>query len=165
MWLRELIGVLEKILARIMPVMHSIGAYLIVAMMLITVVSVFGRRFFDAPIPGAYELTEFMMVIVVFFAIANCEFTRGHITIDILVNRFGKKNQAITNSIMYFLTLSAVVILTWRLFIDGATENHITAVLSINIFPFIYIAALGSACLSLIVLMHFLEFIVEVLKK
>jgi TRAP-type C4-dicarboxylate transport system permease small subunit len=167
MSLRKAIEFIGKILSPVMPVFSNIGAYIIIVMMLLTVVDVVGRRFFNKPVPGSYELSEFMLVIVVFLAIAYCEFTRGHVTIDLVVSRFRKRTQNIINSTMYILTLVAFVLLTWRLFVDAAGQvgGTISGILRIPVFPFIYIAALGCAFLSLVVLMHLLQFILEALRK
>jgi len=167
MSLRKAIDFLGKILSRLIPVVGNIGAGIIVVMMLLTVTDVVGRRFFSKPILGAYELSEFMLVIVVFFAIACCEFMRGHITIDLVVSRLRQRTQYVIRSIMYVFSLVTCVLLTWRLVVDGTGQvgGTLSGILDVPVFPFIYLAALGSAFLSLAILTNLLQFIAEALRK
>lgn len=167
MRLKESASFMEAWLAPPVKVLGNIGAGVIAVMMLITVADVAGRYIFGQPVLGTYELSEFMLVIVVFFTIAHCELLRGHVTIDLAVLRLRQRAQDIINSIMYFFFLVLFIVLTWRLVVY-ATEQHggyLTGALEIPVFPFIYVAALGCGLLSLVVLMHFLLFLAGALKK
>jgi len=44
-----------------------VGNFALAAMMLLTTADVIGRYFFNAPVLGAYEITEYLMLIMVFF--------------------------------------------------------------------------------------------------
>jgi TRAP-type C4-dicarboxylate transport system permease small subunit len=56
----------------------------ILAMMLLTCADVFLRYFFNAPIEGALDVTEMLMVIIVFFGLAYCGWTGGHVAVDLM---------------------------------------------------------------------------------
>ena len=56
----------------------------ILAMMLLTCADVFLRYFFNAPIEGTLDLTQMLMVVVVFFGLAYCGWTGGHVAVDLL---------------------------------------------------------------------------------
>ena len=49
------------------------GSYVLFGMMLLTIFDVIGRYIFNLPITGAYEITEAMMVTVVFFFIGYAQ--------------------------------------------------------------------------------------------
>jgi TRAP-type C4-dicarboxylate transport system permease small subunit len=56
----------------------------ILAMMLITCADVFLRYLFNAPIEGSLDITQMLMVIIVFFGLAYCGWTGGHVAVDLL---------------------------------------------------------------------------------
>ena len=168
MYLNRLANLLERKLAPLTTVFGNIGASVIAVLMLLTVSDIIGRRFFNSPILGAYELSEFMLVIVVFFVLAHCEFRWCNVTIGLVVSRLRPKSQSIINSIMYVLFLGSSCILTWRLCLLAMREwqnNLISGNLNLPVFPFVLIAAFGCFLLSIVVFMHLLLFLSETLKK
>ena len=151
-----------------MSIVGRTGAGIIALMMIITVTDVVGRRVFNRPLSGTFEISEFMMVIVAFFTIAHCEFLRGHITVDIVVSRFRQRTRDVIDSTTYLFFLVAFGFVTWQLARQAmnAWENNLTsALLQIPASPIIYVTALGSAILCLLVLIHLLLFIAGALKK
>jgi len=167
-WLGKAANFIGRGLSPLTTVVGNIGAGTIAVMMLLTVGDVVARRLFNQPILGAYELSEFMLVIVVFFTMASCESRRGHITIGLLVSGLRQRAQNVIDSVMYVFFLVMFCLFTWRLFLYAMQEwrrGLISAVLGVPIFPFIFVAALGCALLSLVVLMHLLLFLAGALKK
>jgi len=157
----------DRILSPVVNTVSKVGYGVIAAMMLVTVADVIGRRLFNHPVKGSYELSEFMLVIVVYFNLASCELRDGNVTIDLLVSRFRKRTQSIINSFAYVLFLLISCLLTWRLFVYGINEvgGYHTTVLQIPIFPFPLIAALGCFLLSFVVLVRLLLFLSSVVEK
>lgn len=54
------------------------------AMVVLTFADVVGRRFFNAPIYGAHDLTEHLMAIIVFSGLPLLTAARGHLCVDLL---------------------------------------------------------------------------------
>lgn len=54
------------------------------AMVALTFADVIGRRFFDAPIYGAHDLTEHLMAVIVFSGLPLLTSARGHLCVDLL---------------------------------------------------------------------------------
>ena len=159
---------MERVLSPVVTVFGSVGSGAIALMMLVTVADVGGRRLFNHPVFGSMDLSTFMMVIVVFFSMAQCELMRGHITIDLLVSRFKQKSQDIFNSIAYVIFLVTFSWMTWQLIQYGIGRYHshiVSYTLKVPLYPFIFVAALGSALLSLMVLTHLLTYLAGALKK
>ena len=65
------------------------AAFVLFGIMLLTTFDVAGRYLFHAPILGVFEVTEFMLVCVVFLSLAYTQSLKGHIEVDILVRTFG----------------------------------------------------------------------------
>lgn len=168
MSIRKAADAMERELSPVMSVVGKIATGIIAFMMLITVIDVVGRRVFNHPLIGAYEMSQFMMVIIVFFTIAHSEFMRSHITVDVLVIRFREKARDVTMSIMYIIFLVSFSFVTWQLAELGlkAWENNLTsALLGIPTFPIIFVTALSSALLCVFILIHVLQYIARTLKK
>lgn len=168
MWLNKTAEFMNKGLSPFAKVIGAIGAGFIGLMMMVTVIDVAGRRFFNAPLTGSMDLSILMMVVVVFSSIAYCELGKGHIVIDLIVPRLQKRTQAFINSFMYLLFLLFFAWATWRIFIRALEllrNETVSATLEIPVFPFMFVATLGCALLSLLVLMHLLTYVAGVAKK
>jgi len=92
-------------------------------MMLLTFFDVTGRKLLANPIYGAYEVTEFMMGVLIFSALPLVTARENHVTIDVFDHfipaAVGRWQRAVVN------LLSAVVLafLGWRLWI--LSESHL----------------------------------------
>ncbi|MCT8973532.1 TRAP transporter small permease [Microbaculum marinisediminis] len=58
-------------------------AIIIFAMMSLTFVDVFFRYFFNAPIPGSFEIVQFLLALLIFSALPLVSGAGGHITVDL----------------------------------------------------------------------------------
>ena len=61
-----------------------VAAVALFAMMVLTFADVVGRRFFDNSLPGAVELTEIFMMLMIFFALPLASIAGEHIVFDLL---------------------------------------------------------------------------------
>ena len=64
------------------------GGLLVFVMSAMTAVDVVGRGSIGAGIPGCYELVQYMMVFVVFFAVAYVESQKANVRVELLLNHF-----------------------------------------------------------------------------
>ncbi len=168
MWLIKAASVMEKGLSPVVTIFGNIGSGAIALIMMVIVVDVGGRRLFNHPLFGSMDLSTFMMVIVVFFSMAQCELMRGHITIDLVVSRFRQRSQDIFNSIAYFIFLVTFGWMTWQLCqygIERWQSNIVSFTLKIPVAPFIFVAAFGSALITLLVICHLLRYLGGALKE
>ena len=136
--------------------------------MFLTVADVFGRRFLNKPVSGSYEISEMLLVIVIFSTVAYCQLLRGHVTIDLLVSRLRQKTQAVINSLVYILFLVTFGILSWQLYVNAielVEKNWVTGTILLPVYPFAFIAAIGCTLLCLVVFMHLTMFLVRVVEK
>ena len=124
-------------------------------MMLLTVVDVFLRYFFNSPITGTTEVTEFMMVIVVFPALAWCSVKRRHVQVDLFVSHLPLGAQKIIDIITLLLSLGIFVIITWQSALESIDVQTTTSLLHLPHAPFHWILTVGFAlfCLSIVSLL------------
>ncbi len=64
--------------------LELIAAVMLMALMLVTCIDVVGRYVFNNPIPGAIELTQISMAILVFAVMPVVTWRGGHIVVDLL---------------------------------------------------------------------------------
>ena len=143
-----------KVLSPVTDLLSKVGSGVLVLMVIITVADVIGRKLFNMPVKGAYELGEMLLVVVVFLNLPNTEMQDGNVTIDILFMRFGQKAKKIIESLMYVLFLVISILFTWQVFVlasDEASGGFTSTTLNIPTSPVIFIGAFGCGILTLVV--------------
>jgi len=90
------------------------AAAIILVMMFLTTLDVVLRYIFSSPLPGVYELQEFMLVGAVFLALAYVQSLKGHIYVDLFTNRFSERGQAILRIISHTVSFLIFALITWQ---------------------------------------------------
>ena len=92
-----------------------IGGFVLVAMALVTVVSIVGRALLSfglSPVRGDYELVANGCALAVFCFLPYCQLKRGHVTVDIVTSMFPPRAQAVFGLIGDLLiTLAAIIMM------------------------------------------------------
>ncbi len=94
--------------------MNLLSAGLLVFMMLLVTANTLGRYVFNSPILGALELTEELMVFIVYLGIAYTQFMKAHINIDIVVTRLSERSQLVCEAISMFLACILFALIVWQ---------------------------------------------------
>jgi len=159
---------LEKVLHPTIRVINGAGTVVLGVMVLLTVTDVLLRLFLNRPIRGALEIIEFMMVIVVFSAMAYTGLLRGHIVIQILSSRLPERPRAILDSIADLISIVFCCLIIWQGIAQAQMtrlRNDISGVLSIPVSPFYYVLVLGIALMCLVFLANLLDSVGRWVKK
>ncbi len=91
-----------------------IGNIALAVMMLLTTADVLGRYFFNSPVLGAYEITEYLMLIMVFSFLALAQSQKAHINVDIVYNRLPARLQQILERFNHIVCLLMMILVTWK---------------------------------------------------
>lgn len=134
-------------------------------LMVFTVANVILRDVFNKPIRGTPELSEFMMVLVIFLALAWCAVTRKHVRVELIIFRLSSKVQMILNSITLFITLGIFVIITWQSVLESMVAYDTTSILRLPHTPFYWIMTFGLALFCLAIAVLLIENIAEARKR
>jgi len=108
-------------------------------MMLLTFVDVTGRKFFASPVYGAYEVTEFMMGVLIFSALPLVTARENHVTIDVFDHFISPAVGRWQRVAVNLLSTVVLAFLGWRLWILSASHlrtNEVTMTLHIPHGPF-----------------------------
>jgi TRAP-type transport system small permease protein len=90
-----------------------IGNIALAGMMLLTTADVIGRYFFNTPVLGAYEITEYLMVIMVFSFLALAQSTKVHINVDIVFNHLPAGLQRFLQRFNHLVCLIMMILVSW----------------------------------------------------
>jgi TRAP-type C4-dicarboxylate transport system permease small subunit len=148
-------------------VLCSIASVALFAMMCLTVADILMRKFFNNSILGTVELTELMMVVIVFFTLSFTEVKDAHIKVDVFANKLRRPTQTLLDTVTQFLACLLFAFMTVSVFrhaisIQGVGE--VTQDLLIPKYPFLYLTSLGCAVLSIALFFRFLESLSERIK-
>lgn len=156
----------ERLAFPLNRIVHKVGLAILMMLMLLTTGDVVGR-FFGQPIPGTFELTEFMLVLVVFFSIGYTQICKGHVSIDVVVARFSPRIQAIIDSGTYLLSLGIGSLLTWQAAVHAVRvwrAGGLAGVLPLPVYPFVFAVALGFLLFCLVLVVNLLTLVAVVAK-
>ena len=168
MWLKKIIYPLKRVVNRVVRIINYVAAGVLALIMFLTAADVLLRYIFNRPIGGTWELTSYMMAIVVGFGLSYCALVKGLISVEVLTTRFSPRTQGVINCITYFFSFCFFSLITWQniLYIKLMCESGlVSAVLQIPTFPFIAALALGCLVFTLVILLNFLEYFSQVVTK
>lgn len=139
--------ILIKITKFINKITSEIASWFVFLMMMLAVVDVIGRYLFKASIFGSQDLTQLMMVIVVFLGFGIEAEEDGNVRIEIFYQHFPKKLKAAMNILAWAVGIAAYSMVAYRLYLRAMSvfvkHNASTMTLGISLAPFLLIAALG----------------------
>jgi TRAP-type C4-dicarboxylate transport system permease small subunit len=118
------------------------------AIMALTFFDVAGRKLMDNSIPGSLELTELLMVIVIFAALPLVSLRGEHVEFDSLDNYLPEGLRRVQRAIVHFGCGLALLALGWLMWKTGGQfleSGETTAQLKFLKAPFVYLMAVMCA--------------------
>jgi TRAP-type C4-dicarboxylate transport system permease small subunit len=128
-------------------------------MMFLVTADVFSRYIFNIPLNGSVEVTELLMIVMVFLGLGYSVTTGSLVSIEVITSKLPKRAQGILGMITTLLGMVYVAMVTWRTALRGArmvgsTYATTTSIFLIPIYPFLFVLAFGT---TLLILMLVLE--------
>jgi TRAP-type C4-dicarboxylate transport system permease small subunit len=137
---------------RLSTKLNWVSAAALIFIMLLTCADVV-MRFFGSPIPGTYELAGYFGSVIISFGMAHTSIERGHIAVNLLVDRLPPRAQAITEGVGNIAAAVLFGILAWQCQVyarDILETGEISLTLGMPTWPFVFGLATGSGMLSLV---------------
>lgn len=123
-----------------------IAAAALFAMMSLTFVDVLGRKFLDASVPGSLEVTELLMLVLIFVALPLTSLHGEHVVFDLFDRMLGTRARAIqhrlSNAVCAVLMGGAAWLVAQRAARTAEFGDN-TSVLRIDLAPFHYMVAVA----------------------
>lgn len=104
---------LDQRLFSIEKALILVGGLAIFSLMLMAVISVGGRNFFNRPLPGYVDWIEQAMPLIAFVGVAYTQRVGGHIRMDILVGQLQGRALWLTEFVSTLAMLILILLLLW----------------------------------------------------
>jgi TRAP-type C4-dicarboxylate transport system permease small subunit len=114
------------------------------AMMLLTFVDVVARYVFSRPVRGAFEVTELMLVVLIFAGLPLVSYADEHVTMDFIDRLVGPRARARLERGVHVVTTAIMAVLAWLVWLKADRiwgYRDATDVLRIVYGPFVYFMA------------------------
>lgn len=153
---RDLEQRVGRILGELARYLAMAGGFVLAAIALMTVVSIIGRAFVFAglrPIPGDFELVEAGIAVAVFSFMPWCQFNRGHVTVDILINRFNTRVRAafgLAGNIALSIVALVVALRLWPGLREKFAYGETTFILGMPVWYGYALAMVGAAFFAIV---------------
>jgi len=138
---------------------------LILPLMLLTTGDVIGRGFFRKPIPGTFELSEYLLAVFILLGAAYTQQVKGHVGVDFITSRLSPRLRKICQIITTLLSLFIIAIVVWQGFLQGMSERTVSEILRIPQYPFRLLVAIGGFLLWLELLIDLIGLIGELVRR
>ena len=140
--------------------LNLVGVSFLVILMLLTTADVAGRYFFNNPLSGALELSEYFMAVVIMLGLAYTASVRGHIKIELLISHWPPRVQAALDSIGCLIGAVVAALIVWQGALgalDSLRVGLVSDILAVPAFPFHFLIPLGAFVLCLVLIVQFFE--------
>ena len=122
-------------------------------MMTLTFVDVVARYVFNRPLRGAFEVTELMLLVLIFAGLPLVSHADEHVTMDFIDRWLAPAARRRLARLMHLAVAALMLFMAWQVWIKAgriSSYGDTTDVLRITVGPFVYFMALMIALAGLI---------------
>ncbi len=155
-WLNTVLPRLNFCYGLVEKASTAVAATIILALMLLVVADVAGRKFFNSPVHGTIEIASLTLPAIVFLSIAYVQSLKEHVTVDLFTARLPQQVQLALDVLALGIALAVMVIVIWQtsVFAWGSwvDREFSMGIVEVPIWPARVFVAFGSwlLCIRLI---------------
>jgi len=126
---------------RVDAVLGVAASAILFCMMTLTFVDVVARYVFNRPLRGAFEVTELMLLVLIFAGLPLVTHAGEHVTMDLIDRLLGAPARHLMTRLVELGSAALMFLLTWLMWIKAgriAGYGDTTDVLRITVGPFVY---------------------------
>lgn len=130
---------------RVDAVLGIAASAILFLMMLLTFVDVVARYLFNFPLRGGFEVTELMLLVLIFAGLPLVSHADEHVTMDFIDRVLPEAGRRLVVRVVHVICAAVMFFLTWQVWIKAGRISgygDTTDVLRITIGPFVYFMAL-----------------------
>ena len=130
---------MKKLLGQLAGLLAALALF---GIMVLTAVDVSGRKFLDASVPGSLELTELLMVAVIFAGLPLVSLQGEHVVFDSLDRWIPPALRRLQQALVDALCAALLLGLAWLMWSKGvqmAGYGETTAQLKLPVYPFVWL--------------------------
>lgn len=127
--------------ARIDAVLGIAASAILFALMLITFVDVVARYLFNFPLRGAFEISELLLLVLIFAGLPLVSHADEHVTMDFIDHMLPEPVLRALERVVHALCAAVLFFLAWLIWLKAgkiAAYGDTTDVLRILVAPFVY---------------------------
>lgn len=148
---------IKHLIRRINFYICGAGVCLLLPLMLLTTGDVVGRKFFAKTIPGAFEISQYLLAVFILLGLAYTQQVKGHVGVDFLISKFSPRGRAFCEILTTLLSLFIIAILVYEGWVEGIKEKTVSDMLRIPQYPFRLLVSIGGFLLWLELLIDLVE--------
>jgi TRAP-type C4-dicarboxylate transport system permease small subunit len=126
----------------------------------LTTTDIVCRYFFNHPVTGTYDLVGLMGAVVASFSMPYTLLEKGHVSVEILMQRLSRTKQLIIDTVMHFVSILLFLALTWQCLLlaqDMAAAGEVTPTLLLPFYPIVYCMAICFCVLCFAIFVNLLN--------
>ena len=132
--------------------------------MCLTTADVVGRYLFNRPITGVFELTEYLVLILIFSFIGYTQSRKSHVAVDLVIGKIPEKIKALIDIGNHAVCLILMILITW-MGVEKAFELKAVGEASPNLqipaYPFAFFLVLGCVVMCIELIRDIIGFIAD----
>ena len=158
---------MEKTSRFVVKAITTISLMVLCGMALLITADVIGRKLGN-PVPGAFELTELALILVVCLSLAYTAVQGAHVSVELIVSRLGRAGRLLVFVLTGPLALAGIAMVIWGGMTQALHDWQLgllrSAVLGIPVAAFKFVVPLGFFLLAVVVVVQWVSAWVELLK-
>jgi TRAP-type C4-dicarboxylate transport system permease small subunit len=150
---------------KIAHAINVIGMLIMFFLMFLTVADVVLRKVFSKGVLGTLEISEFMMVAIVFFSLAEGEIKDRNVNVDLFVNWLSPKSRVIIDAVIKILGFIFYCFITFAVFGYAGlmkSSGEVSLDLWLPKYPIIYLVAILLILFSVVLIYRMIVALREV---
>jgi TRAP-type C4-dicarboxylate transport system permease small subunit len=133
----------QRLIQRLNFFVCTVGMFLLIPLMLLTTGDVIGRGFFDKPIPGTVELSEYILATFILLGTAYTQQVKGHVGVSFFTSRLSPRVEILCQVFTTLLSMLIIAGVVWQGLLKGIEEHTVSDMLRIPQYPFRLLVAIG----------------------
>lgn len=120
----------------------ALASLLLMGLMFLTFADVLARYVFNAPIPGAFELTELALLVLIFAGLPLASRADEHVTMDFIDKILLPSTQVMWQRVVHLICGALILGLSYLVYLKAGKimdYGDTTDVLKVPVGPFVYV--------------------------
>lgn len=133
-----------------------VGMVFVMPLMALTTVDVIARAVWSKPVPGTFELSEYLLAIAILLGAAYTQQVKGHVGVDFVTRRLGPRLKALSEALCTLGCLIIVGLLAWQGYLRAMEETTVSDMLRVPQAPFRFLVFVAGMTLFAEFLLDFM---------
>ena len=135
--------------------LKTVMATLLFAMMTVTTIDVIGRYLLNAPVPGGFEIVQYLMAVVVFASLPLTTAADNHLSVSLVGDQLKGRARRVHRICVLTVSTVALVVIAWRMAEQAAIlgrSQQISGFLQLPLAPIAWVMSVLAALAAVVVL-------------